>query len=60
MPPPAIVSSAFDPPDGQEPYSIVFDLTGDVAHDRPEKVRSSPVFVPAVEVRLSCQPDVRS
>jgi len=36
---PAIVSSAFDPPDGQEPYSIVFDLTGDIAHDRPEKVQ---------------------
>jgi hypothetical protein len=51
--PAAIVSSAFDPPDGQEPYSIVFDLTGDVAHDRPEKVRSSPVFVSGTEV--SCQ-----
>jgi len=36
---PAIVSSAFDPPSGQEPYSLVFDLTGDVAHDRPEKVQ---------------------
>jgi len=36
---PAIVSSAFDPPAGQEPYSLVFDLTGDVAHDRPEKVQ---------------------
>jgi len=36
---PLIVSSAFDPPDGEEPYSIVFDLTGDVAHDRPEKVQ---------------------
>ena len=47
----AIVSSAFDPPDGQEPYSIVFDLTGDIAHDRPEKVGPSPVFVPAVGVR---------
>jgi len=51
MLPPAIVSSAFDPPDGQEPYSIVFDLTGDIAHDRPEKVRSSLVFVPGTEVR---------
>jgi hypothetical protein len=36
---PAIVSSAFDPPAGQDPYSLVFDLTGEVAHDRPEKVR---------------------
>lgn len=51
MLPSAIVSSAFDPPDGQESYSIVFDLTGDIAHDRPEKVRSSLVFVPGTEVR---------
>lgn len=51
MSPPAIVSSAFDPPDGQEPYSIVFDLTGDVAYGRPEKVGSSLVFVPGIEVR---------
>ena len=36
--PPAIVSSSFDPPPGQEPYSLVFDFTGDVAYDRPEKV----------------------
>lgn len=36
--PPAIVSSSFDPPPGQEPYSLVFDCTGDVAYDRPEKV----------------------
>jgi hypothetical protein len=42
---PAIVSSAFDPPAGQDPYSLVFDLTGEVAHDRPEKVRLSTVFV---------------
>lgn len=41
----AIVSSAFDPPAGQDPYSIVFDLTGEVAHDRPEKVCLSVVFV---------------
>lgn len=36
---PATVSSTFDPPPGQEPYSLVFDLTGDVAYDRPEKVQ---------------------
>ncbi|KAI9452322.1 NAD-P-binding protein [Russula earlei] len=36
---PAIVSSSFDPPFGQEPYSLVFDLTGDVAHDRSEVVQ---------------------
>jgi hypothetical protein len=48
--PPAVVSSTFDPPDGQEPYSLVFDLTGDVVHDRPEKVSSPPVFGVGVEV----------
>ncbi|ETW85694.1 hypothetical protein HETIRDRAFT_407618 [Heterobasidion irregulare TC 32-1] len=36
---PAIVSSVFDPPEGQPPYSVVFDLTGDVAHDRPEQLQ---------------------
>ena len=41
----AIVSAAFDPPAGQDPYSLVFDLTGEVAHDRPEKVRLSIVLV---------------
>jgi hypothetical protein len=45
MPLPAIVSSTFDPPAGQDPYSLVFDLTGEVAHDRPEKVRLLIVFV---------------
>jgi hypothetical protein len=48
---PAIVSSAFDPPAGQDPYSLVFDLTGDVAHDRPEKVRFSSAFVSHMEAR---------
>jgi len=41
----AIVSSAFDPPAEQDPYSLVFDLTGEVAHDRPEKVRLSILFI---------------
>jgi hypothetical protein len=50
MLPPAIVSSAFDPPAGQEPYSLVFDLTGDVAHDRPEKVGPSSVLVSGIEI----------
>jgi hypothetical protein len=45
----AIVSSAFDPPAGQDPYSLVFDLTGDIAHDRPEKVRFSIVVASVVE-----------
>jgi hypothetical protein len=48
---PAIVSSTFDPPAGQDPYSLVFDLTGEVAHDRPEKVRLSIVFVSDMAAR---------
>ncbi|KAI0273821.1 NAD-P-binding protein [Gloeopeniophorella convolvens] len=36
---PAIVSSAFEPPTGQEPYSLVFDLTGEVAYDRADAVQ---------------------
>ncbi|THH13609.1 hypothetical protein EW146_g6637 [Bondarzewia mesenterica] len=35
----ATVSSIFDPPEGQAPYSYVFDLTGDVIHNRPEKIQ---------------------
>ncbi|KAI0736605.1 hypothetical protein C8Q72DRAFT_800670 [Fomitopsis betulina] len=33
------VASCFDPPEGQEPYSYVFDLTGEVQWDRPEAVQ---------------------
>jgi hypothetical protein len=29
----------FDPPEGQAAYSYVFDLTGEVRHDRPDMVR---------------------
>ncbi|THH10269.1 hypothetical protein EW145_g1430 [Phellinidium pouzarii] len=36
---PAIVKSMFDPPEGQAPYSYVFDLTGEVRHDRPDMVQ---------------------
>lgn len=28
----------FDPPEGQAAYSYVFDLTGEVRHDRPDMV----------------------
>lgn len=35
----AAVASAFDPPPGQAPYTYVFDLTGEVNHDRSEVVR---------------------
>jgi hypothetical protein len=44
----AIVSSAFDPPDGQEPFSLVFGLTGDIAYDRPDMVR--PPLITCMEV----------
>lgn len=34
----AAVASAFVPPPGKPPYSYVFDLTGEVNHDRGEVV----------------------
>jgi len=34
----SIVTTSFDPPVGQEPYSYVFDLTGEIRWDRPEQV----------------------
>jgi len=41
---PAMVSSVFDPPDGQSPYSFVFDLTGEIRHDRPQEVQIQHTF----------------
>ncbi|KAI0048212.1 NAD-P-binding protein [Auriscalpium vulgare] len=35
----ATVTAVFDPPEGQAPYTFVFDLSGDVAYDRPEQVQ---------------------
>ncbi|KAJ8595611.1 hypothetical protein M405DRAFT_806987 [Rhizopogon salebrosus TDB-379] len=35
---PFAVASAFDPPPGKAPYSYVFDLTGEVSHDRNEVI----------------------
>jgi len=32
----AMVTKMFDPPEGQAPYSYVFDCTGEVRYDRPE------------------------
>lgn len=37
----ATVSKMFDPPEGQAPYTYVFDFTGEVRHDRPDMVRFS-------------------
>lgn len=36
----AAVSSCFDPSEGQEPFSYVFDLTGEILWSRPEEVRA--------------------
>lgn len=38
------VASCFDPPEGQESYSYVFDLTGEILWDRPEKVQITNTF----------------
>ncbi|KAG1796780.1 uncharacterized protein HD556DRAFT_1359723 [Suillus plorans] len=35
---PSVVASAFDPPPGKAPYSYVFDLTGEINHDRSEVI----------------------
>lgn len=37
----ATVESCFEPPAGQDPYTYVFDLTGEIQWDRPEKVRAA-------------------
>ncbi|KAH9951280.1 hypothetical protein B0H21DRAFT_684947 [Amylocystis lapponica] len=36
---PATVASCFDPPEGQDPYTYVFDFSGEIQWDRPEKVQ---------------------
>ncbi|OCH87408.1 hypothetical protein OBBRIDRAFT_796233 [Obba rivulosa] len=41
---PATVKSCFDPPAGQDPYTYVFDLSGEIQWDRPEKVQISTTF----------------
>ncbi|KAI0080603.1 hypothetical protein K474DRAFT_1657758 [Panus rudis PR-1116 ss-1] len=49
---PATVKSMFDPPEGQEPYSYVFDLTGEIQWDRPEKVQIINTFNVARQIGL--------
>lgn len=46
----------FDPPEGQAPYSYVFDLTGEVHHDRPDMVGRSRNYSRRVVLRsfLDC------
>ncbi|OBZ75658.1 3-hydroxyisobutyrate dehydrogenase, mitochondrial [Grifola frondosa] len=41
---PSTVATCFDPPEGQEPYSYVFDLTGEIQWDRPEQVHINHTF----------------
>lgn len=40
----SIVATTFDPPAGQEPYSYVFDLSGEIRWDRPEQVQITQTF----------------
>ncbi|KIK98834.1 hypothetical protein PAXRUDRAFT_823446 [Paxillus rubicundulus Ve08.2h10] len=41
---PSVVASTFDPPAGKAPYSYVFDLTGEVNHDRGEFIAIKMTF----------------
>jgi hypothetical protein len=34
----ATVASLFDPPEGKDPYSYIFDFSGEMRHDRTEMV----------------------
>lgn len=36
---PAVISKIFDPPEGQEPYSYVFDCTGELSYMREDPVQ---------------------
>ncbi|KIJ60624.1 hypothetical protein HYDPIDRAFT_116923 [Hydnomerulius pinastri MD-312] len=44
---PSAVASVFDPPAGKAPYSFVFDLTGEVNHDRGEVIAIKMTFTVA-------------
>ncbi|KZT26497.1 hypothetical protein NEOLEDRAFT_1177498 [Neolentinus lepideus HHB14362 ss-1] len=41
---PSIVEGCFNPLEGQEPFSYVFDLTGEARNDRPEEVQIANTF----------------
>ncbi|TCD65420.1 hypothetical protein EIP91_002719 [Steccherinum ochraceum] len=41
---PATVASCFEPSEGQEPFTFVFDLSGEVQWDRPEEVQIERTF----------------
>lgn len=50
----ATIASTFDPPEGQAPYDYVFDLTGEIRHDRTEMVSavSLLIFYPLIIVKI--------
>ncbi|KAN0075363.1 hypothetical protein V8E55_011386 [Tylopilus felleus] len=49
---PAAVASAFEPPPGKAPFSYVFDLTGEVNHDRGEVIAIKLTFTVARIIAL--------
>ncbi|KAF9239678.1 hypothetical protein BU15DRAFT_46609 [Melanogaster broomeanus] len=49
---PSAVASTFDPPAGKAPYSYVFDLTGEVNHDRGEVIAIKMTFTVARIIAL--------
>ncbi|KAG8217295.1 hypothetical protein J3R82DRAFT_5390 [Butyriboletus roseoflavus] len=49
---PIAVASSFDPPPGRAPYSYVFDLTGEVNHDRGEVIAIKLTFTVARIIAL--------
>ncbi|KAF8123778.1 hypothetical protein EV363DRAFT_1587130 [Boletus edulis] len=49
---PSAVASAFEPPPGKPPFSYVFDLTGEVNHDRGEVIAIKLTFTVARIIAL--------
>ncbi|KAI6110046.1 hypothetical protein F5141DRAFT_1118342 [Pisolithus sp. B1] len=49
---PPAVASAFDPPTGKAPYTYVFDLTGEVNHDRGEVIAIKMTFTVSRNIAL--------
>ncbi|KAI6129162.1 hypothetical protein EV401DRAFT_2224860 [Pisolithus croceorrhizus] len=49
---PTAVASAFDPPTGRAPYTYVFDLTGEVNHDRGEVIAIKMTFTVSRNIAL--------
>ncbi|EIW85380.1 hypothetical protein CONPUDRAFT_98379 [Coniophora puteana RWD-64-598 SS2] len=49
---PAAVAQAFEPPQGVAPYSLVFDLTGEINYDRGEPIFIQTTFTVARHIAL--------